>query len=212
MRTSEEIALYIGRKYSTGLYIRPVILKLSKLEKIGTKPTLPVDDKGNPSKDEVDLAIFKENVKSYSLLQRQYAADLKKTYNLILGQCSEDMQAKIEAHNDYSFIDQSGSHESDLIELLKIIRSIMCNFQSQRLPEISFITAMQRLFSLYQFENESVQNFKLRWNTTPNQILSPPPQEKVIKYLNFHVMNMDFTHIKKCEEKRKRKRIRHDHD
>ena len=38
----------------------------------------------------------------------------------------------------------------------------MCNFQSQKLPELSLIQAMQRLFTLYQYENE----FKVRIDNT----------------------------------------------
>ena len=52
------------------------------------------------------------------------------------------MEIKIKAHDEFEDIDQDGKHESDLVELLKMIRSIMCNFQSQRLPEISIITAI----------------------------------------------------------------------
>ena len=161
-KTTEEIALYIGRKYKTGSYIRPAIEKLSKLDKIGIRPTMPKQDDGSVSTDAVDVAIFKEDVKAYSSLQREYLAELRKAFNLILSQCSDDMETKVRAHDDFVTVDQGGADESDPIKLLKIIRSIMCNFQSQRLPELSIITSMQRLYNLYQFDHESVQNFKQR--------------------------------------------------
>ena len=101
-------------------------------------------------------------MKAYSLLQREFQSDLQRAFNLILGQCSDDMETKIKAHDEFEDIDQDGKTESDPVELLKIIRSIMCSFQSQRLSEISIITAMQRLYNLYQFENETVQSFRQR--------------------------------------------------
>ena len=160
MKTTEEVSLYVGRKYKTGPYIRPALTKLSRPSAIGSRPKVPKNEDGSDSKDIVDAAIFKEDVKAYSMLQRQYDTDLRQIFNVILGQCSEDMETKVKAHDDFVHIDQGGKFESDPIELLKIIRSIMCNFQSQRLPEISIITAMQRLFNMYQFEAETVQNFK----------------------------------------------------
>ena len=161
-KTTEEIALFIGRKYKNGSYIRPSIEKLNRPDKIGTRPVMTKMDDGSNSTDEVDVAIFKEDVKAYSLLQREYQAELRKAFNLILGQCSEDMETKIRAHDDYPKVDQSGDNESDPIKLLEIIRSIMCNFQSQRLPELSIISAMTRLFNLHQIEHETVQSFKHR--------------------------------------------------
>ena len=61
------------------------------------------------------------------------------------------MISKIKAYDNYDTVDQGGTHESDQVELLKIIRDVMSNFQSQRLQELSIITAMQRLFSLHQY-------------------------------------------------------------
>ena len=154
--------MFVGRKYKTGSYIRSSIEKLSKADKIGMRPIVPKDEDGNTSTDVVDLVIFKEDIKAYSSLQREYRIELRKAFNLILGQCSEDMETKVIVHDNFSKVDQGGMEESDPIELLKIIRSIMCNFQSERLPELSIISVMQRLLNLYQYEHETVQNFKQR--------------------------------------------------
>ena len=162
-RTTEEVALFVGRKYKIGSYVRPAIEKLVKPDKIGERPKMPKKADGTTDSDDaVDIAIFREDVKAYSLLQRDYYADLRKAFNLILGQCSKDMETKVRAHNGYSEIDQGGAEESNPIELLKIIRSIMCNFQNHRLSELSIISAMQRLYNLHQFEHETIQNFKQR--------------------------------------------------
>ena len=91
--------MYVGRKYKTGPYVRYAIEKLTSPGKIGKKPEAPKNDDGTDSADVVDLAIFKKDVKAYSLLQREFQSDLQKAFNLILGQCSDDMETKIKAHD-----------------------------------------------------------------------------------------------------------------
>ena len=55
MKTTNEIALYVGSKYSTGPYIRTAIEKLERPKRIGKKPTTPMDDTGTTkTTDEVE--------------------------------------------------------------------------------------------------------------------------------------------------------------
>ena len=66
---------------------------------------IKVEDGITDIDDAVDVAVFKEDVKAYSLLQRQYDTELRKTYNVIWGQCSSDMETKIKTHDDFIRID-----------------------------------------------------------------------------------------------------------
>ena len=72
------------------------------------------------------------------------------------------MEAKIRAHDDYSTIDQAGTNESDPIKLLSIILDIMSNFQSQRLKQLSIISATHYLYNLKQYKDETVEDFRQR--------------------------------------------------
>ena len=77
VKTTEEVSLYVGRKYKTGPYIRPALTKLSRPNAIGSRPKAPKNEDGSDSMDIVDAAIFKEDVKAYSMLRRQYNTDLR---------------------------------------------------------------------------------------------------------------------------------------
>ena len=46
------------------------------------------------------------------------------------------MTTEIKAHNDYDTIVQGDDHEDDTIQLLKISRDIMCDFQRQRICQL----------------------------------------------------------------------------
>ena len=54
-KTTEEIALFIGRKYKNGSYIRPSIEKLNRPDKIGTRPVMTNLDENGITKNTVNF-------------------------------------------------------------------------------------------------------------------------------------------------------------
>ena len=135
---------------------------MNRPPKIGTKPVPPLDDDGNDSTDVVDIQIFKEDIKAYSLLQRTFDSNIRQVNNVIWGQYSDDMMTKIRAHEKYNTVAQGGIHKNDPVQLLKMIKDIMSSFQSQRIRQLSITTSMHQLYNLRQYQHELSKDFKQR--------------------------------------------------
>ena len=106
---TNEIALYVGSKHTTGPYIRTTIEKLERPARIGRKPTTPMDETGTTkTMDEIEFDIYKEDIKAYSALQKTFDTQLRQVYNVIWGQCTMDMESKIRAHDTYQLIEKGG--------------------------------------------------------------------------------------------------------
>jgi hypothetical protein len=91
-RTTEEIARYVGKKYTTtGTYIRTGILTL--VVPAPARPNAPVAT-GTPAMvNAVDLEIFKEKVHMYVKIEASIERTMKSLYDLIWGQCSESLRS-----------------------------------------------------------------------------------------------------------------------
>ena len=77
-----------------------------------------------------------------------------------MGQCTEAMIARIEAHPSYS----SGvSNDRNGIGLLQIIRSICFNFEDQQQVAQSVHEALQRFYALKQAKHETVAQYYERY-------------------------------------------------
>ncbi len=81
-RTTEEIARYVGEKYTTtGAYIRMAILTLNLPAPI--RPTAPVAVGTPPTVDLVDLETFKEKIQMYVKIESAVETTMKSMYDLI---------------------------------------------------------------------------------------------------------------------------------
>ena len=90
-RTTEEIARYVGEKYTTtGSYIRTGILTL--VVPVPLRPTAPTATGDPPTVDPVDIEIFKEKIRIYVKIESSIETSLKSLYDLIWGQCSETLR------------------------------------------------------------------------------------------------------------------------
>ena len=79
----------------------------------------------------------------------------KAAYSLIWGQCSNLMRQPLESANNFQTISTSG----DAIELLKLIKSITYNYQSQRYMPQAIHEAKKGLYQCYQAPNMSMQTY-----------------------------------------------------
>jgi hypothetical protein len=70
----------------------------------------------------------------------------EKVFPLILGQCTDSMRAKLEGFDTYDGISSS----FDSIGLLKLIKSTVYKFQSQRHPALSIHQAKRRFYMIKQ--------------------------------------------------------------
>jgi hypothetical protein len=76
-------------------------------------------------------------------------------YSLVWGQCTDAMQAKLEASPDYDETQEA----NDGIELLKLIKTIAFNFQSQKYLPHAIHEAKRRFFMHYQGRTTTPQEY-----------------------------------------------------
>jgi hypothetical protein len=89
-RTTEEIARYVGEKYTTiGHDIRTAILTLTV--PVPQRPAAPVGDPTTQLIDPTDAEIFRQEVRMYVQTRAAIIAAMKSLYDLIWGQCSESL-------------------------------------------------------------------------------------------------------------------------
>jgi hypothetical protein len=126
-RTTEEIARYIGEKYTTtGSYIRTGILTL--VVPAPTRPATPVAT-GTPTViDAVDQEIFKEKIRMYVKIESSIETTMKSLYDLIWGQWSESQRSRLRGYGDYNMY----SVNADSIALLEGIRTKMTGFRAKQ--------------------------------------------------------------------------------
>jgi hypothetical protein len=115
--TTEEIAEFAGRTLKMGNYVKRSMEQMAAY--IVAKPK---DAKGDI--DDVDKAIYKEEVKSYVIDKKLLESSMQKAYSIIYGQCSDGVRAKIEAMSNHIALSDAG----DPIGLLKNIKTVMTNF------------------------------------------------------------------------------------
>jgi len=131
-----------------------------------TEPKLQLNGTtaGTPTKqDELKYSIqFKEWQYRVTALEES----LNKTFTIIHGQCNRAMKAKMEEDSKWETIDSN----CDPLGLLKIIKSIAHNNESQRNPTVSLIQAEKRLMNMTQGDGQSNDAYRLKFENQANVI------------------------------------------
>jgi hypothetical protein len=145
--TTEEVAEFAGRTLKMGNYVKRSVEQMAIITV--AKPTKPQKDaKGGV--DEVDQAIYKEEVKSYVVDKKILESSMQKIYSVIYGQCSDGVRAKIEAMDNHTALSDAG----DPIGLLKNIKTVMTNFQTTKYMPHAVYDCKRSLF-LYRQDRET---------------------------------------------------------
>lgn len=96
------------------------------------------------------------------LRKRTYGNTNSKLYNVVLGQCSKALEAKLEGKEDWDTI-QKGH---DLVNLMKSIKVRMLNQQEGQKPVLSTYSAISTLFRLRQSRHENLEEYRKRFVET----------------------------------------------
>jgi hypothetical protein len=147
-KTTREITEYIGRtiKYSAALVkgietlTEPVIDMPNELPDLATAYERKLWDK------QVDKLIDEE-YRLKDITSRVYA--------IVWGQCSDALCEKVKAHKGYKAAHDSGN----VIELLKVIKTEMFTFQTQKYGPQALHKAKHRFYTMRQDKHTSVQQY-----------------------------------------------------
>ena len=131
-KTIKALQVFVASKFRNGGDIG-WMLKHEK-EYTFDKPSQP-NNSGTTtrSQDALDQDIYKEQIKMYVSRRERYMENKDKLYSVIWGQCSDTIQSKLQSKSTFNDINES----RNCILLLKEIKGIMYNFESQQYPVIS---------------------------------------------------------------------------
>jgi hypothetical protein len=159
-RTTEEIARYVGEKYSTtGHAIRTAILTLKV--PVPQRPVAPVADATTKTIDPTDAEIFKQEVRMYVQMRAAITSAMKSLYDLLWGQCSESLRSRLRSFEDYPTYSQNG----DSLTLLKGIRAEMTGFRNKQYLSHSLHKTMRDFYSLAQGKQRNNQEYYDEFNS-----------------------------------------------
>ena len=164
--TTDKLIDIVCSSFKEPQLLKASIKKLTKqtitepqLQLSNTTGAAPVATK----QDELKFNIqFKEWQYRVSALEES----LNKTFTIIHGQCSRPLKAKIEEDPGWENIDS----DCDPLGLLKIIKSIAHNNESQRNPTMSLIQAEKRLMNMMQGDGQSNDSYRLKFENQADVI------------------------------------------
>ena len=125
-KTTKEIAEYAGWTCKHGANICKAIESLKR------PMMVPLAD---PAADALatDQRIWEKKEDTYVKRENIYEQNIENMSSVIVGQCTDAMHAKLESQDQFEQV----SDDSDAIKLLRMIRDIAFNFQSQKYEPLS---------------------------------------------------------------------------
>ena len=153
IKTTKEIAKYAGCTCKHSVDIRKAIKALEVPMII-----LPADPPANATAMEV--RIWEKKVDTFIKCELMLEQNLETMYSVILGQCTDAMRAKLESQDEYKWI----TDKSDAVELLKLIRGVAFNFQSQKYNVLSLHESVQHFYVQCQGEHMTCQAYLEQFN------------------------------------------------
>ena len=157
-KTTKEIASYVGRTYKYGGDIRLVIenLEMAAIDMLKDPPEWATRTENRIWEKEVD-----EHVKRTAYLKENICT----LYSLVLGPCADIVQQRVEAMDTFGQMSTTG----DGIMLLRAIKDITYNFQSQKHLPHSLYESKHRFYTLFQGRTTTTQAYLEQFQ---NMILS----------------------------------------
>ena len=162
--TLKALQVYVASNFRNGGDI--VWMLKHEDEFIIEQPTAPAvnqrSTRQNDKSYQVEIDIYKENVKMYVMRKNRYQENKEKLYSVIRGQCSDAMQSKLQSKSRFAEMDE----ERDCLKLLNEIKAVMFNFETQQYPDMSMHLACQKYFNFKQMKYKSVTDYYKRFKTT----------------------------------------------
>ncbi len=148
-RTMEALAQYIAKnvKYPGDMVA---------LTKEVAKPTLTKPGELDPNeKSELVKALWNREVDGYFTRTGHIESNLKATYAIVWGQCSEAMRAKLKSQSDFGVKDG----ESDCVWLLTAIRTIIVKFEEKSYIQLALTDAWIMYYTYRQGPDMTVATY-----------------------------------------------------
>jgi hypothetical protein len=148
MKTTKEIAEFVGSTYKQGGDICRAVEGLNL-------PTFedPPDPPDNATKTQ--LRKWEKKVDEFVKRELQLEENIQTLYSLVWGQCTDIMRQKVQGLNVF----KSMSENKDGLELLRAIKDITYNFQSQKKLSQALHESKRRYYTLSQGQHVTTQTY-----------------------------------------------------
>ena len=154
----EKLINYVGREFKNADDILPMLRE-------GINPQTDFETKHLPkplstadANNEIKKALLKERIKMYIARESQLEENVTKLYNIIWGQCTDQLQSAIKYQSDY----EKKSKEKDVLWLLKKLQKETAGLDSLGNKHVNLIKALKAMLDLQQGETEGNDNYVRR--------------------------------------------------
>jgi hypothetical protein len=135
-------------------------------------PRLHIPPPDKDGKEDVELkksfeALHHAEITSFVKQKATYNSNKSKAYALIWGQCTKPLQEKIKSHTDYE-----NKIKGDPIQLLQLINSLSISYMQDRYQMAIISETYKSLFNCKQGEDESLSDYKSRFESSRDILLS----------------------------------------
>jgi hypothetical protein len=144
LKTTRKIAEYVSREYSDAGEFRLAMIDMNLPGLV--EPTPPTD-----MANIMQLERWKMGMRNHDKDVQSRNRNKQRIYSLVLGQCSQALCNRMEAHQNWSGTDAT----SDIIALLTIIQVCMTLRQTRKYKTHSLFDAEARVLAYKQGKNES---------------------------------------------------------
>lgn len=148
VKTTKEVALYVGRTYTNGSVIKAAIETLEP-------PLIQPPEELPEDATRTETRIWEERIKDFVKRETIMKENIKALYSLVWGQCSDPMQAKLESLPGF----QDVFDRSDGIDLIRLIKNVSFNFESQKYLPHAIHEAKRRFFACSQGRTATCQEY-----------------------------------------------------
>jgi hypothetical protein len=148
-RTVERITLYIGNEFKEGGDL------IKSIENNLSDPifVIPPDLPATASQGEKRL--FEKECDEIFDRKKRYRTNNERLYSVVWGQCAENSRAELESSDDFEDV----SRKLDGLGLLRILRSVMQNYQDKKYGPLASFQVKRQFFGYRQHENQSTRDY-----------------------------------------------------
>jgi hypothetical protein len=154
-KTTDEIALYIGRNWKSPGDIKSAMLNLQKRE-------IPLPDDPPADASRAQVRAWEKRIENVVKREQQLKENIQAPNSLLWGQCTEALRQRVASVPGHEEV----RDREDGIELLKEIKSVMFSFQRQQYIPRALHGALRRVMNCQQGKHEAVKAYLDRFQNT----------------------------------------------
>ena len=147
-KTTKEIAEYVGRTYKYGGDLRLAVETLQV--PVFDVPTDPPD-----TATRSEIRIWEKTIDEHVKKKTHLSENNKTLFSLVWGQCTDIMRQKLEAHGTFTGVSSAG----DGLGLIKAVKSIAFQFQSQKYLSHALHESLKRYYNCAQGKFATTQAY-----------------------------------------------------